>query len=194
MRIIGGRFRGRRLAGFPGNRVRPTSDRVREAVFNVLASAGAVEGARVLDLFAGTGAMAIEALSRGAAGAVLVDNDPASVKIIMKNLGACGIEDEVRVMTSDVVRAVRNLGRKGEAFDLVFIDPPYEEGLETAAIEALEAERLVSPGGVVVVETSVRSAEGVREAEIDGLGLADERKYGDTAVLFYTAETDGEER
>lgn len=179
MRVIGGSLKGRRLASFRGRSVRPTSDKVREAVFNILHRPG--PSTRVLDLFAGTGAMGIEALSRGAAEAVFVDIDSASIATVRKNLQSCGVLDRSKVYKMDAVRAVRELAARSEGFDLIFIDPPYESGLTEKALEAIAAVRLLSPGGVIVAETSRRSA---LEGPFDGLDVVDERRYGDTVVYF----------
>jgi 16S rRNA (guanine966-N2)-methyltransferase len=119
VRVVGGEAKGRRLTSPPGTATRPTSDRVREAVFDMLASLDAVEGATVLDLFAGTGAMGIEALSRGAAHATFVDTDPAAIRAIEANLAATRTEDRATVVRADAT------SRAGTPADLAFADPPY---------------------------------------------------------------------
>jgi 16S rRNA (guanine(966)-N(2))-methyltransferase RsmD len=147
---------------------------VREALFNIL---GDVSGARVLDLFAGTGALALEALSRGATTAVLVDGAAAAVRCAEENAAALGVEARVRVVRSEVAPA---LARLRETFDLVFLDPPYAAGVVEQALAALPP--LLAENARVVVEHDRRSAPGDR---IGPLARVDRRRYGDTEVSFY---------
>jgi 16S rRNA (guanine(966)-N(2))-methyltransferase RsmD len=181
MRIISGEARGRRLRAPRGAATRPTADRVREALFNILGSAADLS---VLDLFAGTGALALEALSRGAAHAVLVDHAEAAVRVIHANLETLGYRDRARVLRLDVERALRLLERDGAKFDLIFVDPPYEGPAAAAALAALGSGSLLAPGGLVVVEHDNRN----RPLELQGiLRLGQRRKYGQTEVSFYEA-------
>jgi len=182
MRVSGGSLRGRRLVTFRGGRIRPTSDMVREAVFNIIACRLAVEGASVLDLFAGTGAMAIEALSRGAKRAVLVDSDARAVAVIKRNLESCSLTGAARVVRADALEAVRRLAKRGESFDIVFIDPPYESSLLEKTVRAVLKGKLARPGGLVVAETWTKNP---LPPEIEGVRVSDERRYGQTAVYFY---------
>lgn len=183
MRIIGGEFRGRRLAsvgkGDEGARLRPTSDRVRESLFNVLMArfADRVEGAVVLDLFAGTGALGLEALSRGAARAVFVENGRVGQRLIRENIGICGVGDRVQVVGRDA----RKLGAATEACWLVFLDPPYGKGLGEAALGAAMAGGWIAPGALVVWE------EGGGIGVPEGWSLLDERGYGDTVIRVLEA-------
>jgi len=186
MRVVGGRCKGRRLVPVKGLSTRPTSDKVREAVFDILQSRSPCE--RALDLFAGTGAMGIEALSRGASGAVFVDSDNAAVGVIYKNLASCGLENCSRVMKRDVKSALRSLARSGDRFDLIFVDPPYASTLSAEALKEIDSLHLLAPGGTVVVECSRRGP--LPPDELEGIRLADERGYGDTIVRFYE-EKDG---
>lgn len=179
LRVIAGSARGRRLRTLPGRGTRPTSDRVKEALFNILGRK--VEGARVLDLYAGTGNLGIEALSRGAAAAVFVDSNPACRRLIAENLAALGWADRGRVVEMDAAAAVRLLGRRGERFDLVFVDPPYERGLIRPTLAAMAEGGVLAPGGIAVVEHSPR--EGL-EPLPRGWELADRRRYGATLVSF----------
>lgn len=126
MRVVGGSARGRRLVAPEGADTRPTSDRTREAVFNALWSRGAVEGASVLDLYAGTGALGIEALSRGASHAVLVDRDRHACRAIVSNLEACGFRDRAEVVTAPARQFVDRAQTEDRRFDLAFCDPPYD--------------------------------------------------------------------
>jgi 16S rRNA (guanine966-N2)-methyltransferase len=179
LRVIAGSYRGRHLRAPRGKATRPTSARVREALFSIL---GDLSGARVLDLYAGSGALGIEALSRGAASLVLVEHDRSALACIRENLADIGASSEARVLP---VRASVALGAlKDEAFDLVFCDPPWAE-LENAAsvLEKLGASRRLADGARVVLEHSARDAE----PEVAGLVAYDRRRWGDTAVSFFRA-------
>jgi 16S rRNA (guanine966-N2)-methyltransferase len=173
-----------------GRGVRPTTDRVREAIF---ARLGALDGARVLDLYAGTGALGIEAISRGAASVVFVERARASLEVLERNLASLGLAQRARVLRRDAAAALAALGQAAERFDLVLLDPPYEMGEEERALCALVSAGVLAPGAVVVVERSRRHAL----ASIAGLVLEDERRYGDTVVSRLCAaehdEADGGE-
>ncbi|MCL6622486.1 MAG: 16S rRNA (guanine(966)-N(2))-methyltransferase RsmD [Syntrophobacterales bacterium] len=179
MRIIAGEFRGRRLAGVKGG-VRPTSDRVREAIFSILGEG--VAGARVLDLFAGTGALALEALSRGAGSAVLVEEAPAALAVIRRNVAALGVEARVRLLPLPVAGAIKKLAQAGERFDLIFLDPPYGRGLAAATLQLLGEGGVLAAGARVVAEMSRRESP---PPAAGCLTLTDLRRYGDTQVAFY---------
>ncbi len=183
MRVIGGTFGGRRLLGPPrGTETRPTTDRVREAIFNVLGPR--VEGARVLDLFAGTGALGIEALSRGARFASFVETDSGLCQTIQTNLDNLEIDPKAReVLRRDVRRGLKKLSGP---YDIIFLDPPYGYLLEREALGAIAQLGLLAPGGVAVVEHAGRETVTLpRDAE--GLLVAGEtRPYGDTAVTFFS--------
>jgi 16S rRNA (guanine966-N2)-methyltransferase len=179
MRIIAGEFRGRRLAAVKG-RIRPTSDRVREAIFNVLGPV--VMEARVLDLFAGTGALSLEALSRGARNAVLVEDQGAALEVLRRNLAALGLENKVRVLPIPVQRALKKLAGQGEQFTLVFLDPPYERGLALKTLAALQSSGLLPPEAWIIAEHSQRETLPV---QVGKLTLSQCRRYGDTQVAFY---------
>jgi 16S rRNA (guanine966-N2)-methyltransferase len=179
LRVVAGRWRGRTLRAPRGLDVRPTTDRVREAIFSILGDR--VVGTKVLDLFAGTGAMAIEALSRGASGAVLVESSSRAAAAIEGNLASLGASSAV-CLSMDYRKALRQLAPRGERFSLVFIDPPYGGGLIDSAAEALERAGVLRPGALVVAESAARDpkerapARWVQESE---------RRYGDTRVAFY---------
>jgi 16S rRNA (guanine966-N2)-methyltransferase len=179
IRVVAGRFGGRRLAAPPGASTRPTSDRVREALFSTL---GDVGGARVLDLFAGSGALAIEALSRGAARALLVERDARAAAVARANLEALGIgPDEARVLRAPARAALRSARERGDAYDLVFLDPPYRDAPELGGELAEALRPLLSPGARVVAESD-------RRAPLElPLTLAHERRYGDTLIRIHTA-------
>ena len=174
MRIVAGRHKGRRLRTPAGAGTRPTADRVREAVFSIL---GPVEGLRVLDLYAGSGALGLEALSRGAESATFVESARPAVAAIRANLDATG--EEAEVVASDAIAWLR-AARAGErAFDLVFCDPPYDAAAGIAQPLADLLPRVVAPQALIVTESSKRNP-----LVID-LPLTDERTYGDTRIAIH---------
>jgi 16S rRNA (guanine966-N2)-methyltransferase len=176
MRIVAGRYGGRRLTAPRGDATRPTSDRVREALFQRL---GPLDDQRVLDLFAGSGALALEALSRGAAHATLVDSESAAIKAIHANIAAIGIEaEQVEVRRQDVRAFLRSARAARHEYDLVLLDPPYRLAAELGReLSPLIAEVLAN-GGRVVSESDRRTP-----LDLDpDLPLTDERRYGDTLI------------
>jgi 16S rRNA (guanine(966)-N(2))-methyltransferase RsmD len=184
VRVIAGTARGRTLLGPPaGAATRPTSDKVREAIFNVL---GDVSDLRVLDLFAGTGAFGIEALSRGAARAVFVESDRKLCETIKKNLGTVGLADRATVLQRDVRRAGSHAAARGP-FELVFADPPYGHGLDAEAIAMLVRDKLLAPSALVVVEHASRDRVAVPAEAAAVLTVEETRIYGDTALTCYRA-------
>jgi len=190
VRVIAGEAKGRRLASIRGPGIRPTSDRVREALFSALGPT--VAGARVLDLYAGSGALGIEALSRGAALAVFVEHARDALEVIRANLALTGLEARARVVGSTVERfldAGLDAGRAGP-FDLVLIDPPYAEGPPTRQLRSLAAGPLLAPGASVVVEGRGSDAG----PPVDGLELVSVRRYGDSSLAFLRPEVMTEAR
>jgi len=179
MRVVAGKWGGRTIHAPRGFSVRPTTDRVREAVFAILGDG--VEGTVVLDLFAGTGAMAIESLSRGASGAVLVESSPAALGALRANLAALGAEEAV-CLPLDYREAVRRLSAKGRTFDLVFLDPPYGKGLVGRAAGLLSRSGILAPGAVVVTERASRDPGDTLPAEWRERA---DRRYGDTRITLY---------
>lgn len=182
MRIVGGRFRGRVLVT-PGDdaAIRPTSDRVREAIFNILAHGAAqhaVEGAQVLDLFAGTGALGLEAMSRGAAQCLFVDDSADARGCIRDNVEAFGLTGTTRVFRRDATAL--GPAQKYGPFDLVFLDPPYARGLGERAIAAALDGGWLTPAARLVLE----ERKGVDVALPDGVTVIDVRSWGDTQVIF----------
>lgn len=179
IKISGGELRGRNLHTPPGLATRPTAAKVRQAIFNILA--GQVAGARAADVFAGSGALGIEALSRGAAACVFVENRRDAVQALQRNLTSLGLAARARVVARDALAAGGGWAGAG-ALDLILADPPYGQGL-VAALTRLCADRgCLSPGGVLVIE----HAPGERPPEDAGLGLSDRRVYGQTEVSFLT--------
>lgn len=185
MRVIGGIFKGRKLKSFKGRAIRPTSDMVREAVFSILGSVQGFEftGSKALDLFAGTGAMGIEAMSRGGKFAVFVDDSKESTALISKNLEACGIEASATIVKKDALSAISHFSRQGEKFDLVFIDPPYVGTLLADAMNAITSAGILNDKAVVVAETSKRTP--LKEAP-SGLQTLVEKRYGDTLIYIFS--------
>tara|TARA_R110002051_G_scaffold76049_1_gene139020 strand:+ start:2790 stop:3380 length:591 start_codon:yes stop_codon:yes gene_type:complete len=186
MRIVAGTWKGRSLVAPEGQGTRPTSDRARQAVFNVLEHAAWAEplaGARVLDLFAGSGALGFEAISRGAAFCLFVETDDAARGAIRENVDAFGLFGQTRVHR----RSATDLGVRpssaGDPFDLVFLDPPYGKGLGEQALARLIAEDWLKPGAVVVFERG----SGEPEIETPGYERLDARDYGAARVLFLRA-------
>lgn len=154
LRIIAGEFRSRRLLAPEGTATRPTLDSTRESLFNILQ--GSVQGSAVLDLFAGSGALCLEALSRGAAYGVVVDSSREAAQCLRQNIEALGLEDRSRVMQMDWARAVDALAAEQRAFDLIFLDPPYGFNLEPV-LEAIARHRLLRPDGILIAEHSRRT-------------------------------------
>lgn len=186
MRIISGEFRGRALAtvgkGDAGAHLRPTTDRVRESLFSVLTSTGAIPAERVLDLFAGTGALGLEALSRGAQHVAFVDDGRVAHGLIRKNVDICRAGERSQLLRRSVLR----LGQNPDApYDLLFLDPPYGKGLGSKALAAAQAGGWIAPGAVIVWE------EGSPQDAPAGYSLLDRRKYGDTHIVLLRAPGQG---
>jgi len=179
MRIISGTSGGKKLRPLRGQSIRPTSDRVKESIFNILGDE--VDGKHVLDLFAGTGNLGIESLSRGATRAVFVEKEKSAIDLIKKNLSHCGFEDRVHIMTGEVERAIRLLHRKGEVFDFIFMDPPYRRGLVQKTLELLAAQPLHHEDSILVIEHDRR--EPLSESMEEWV-LLRKRLFGDTVVSF----------
>jgi 16S rRNA (guanine966-N2)-methyltransferase len=177
MRVIAGTFGGRRLVTPRGESTRPTADRVREALFAVLGDRSA--GARVLDLFAGSGALGLEALSRGAVAATFVDRDPAAIRAIRTNLEALGIDAEVR--RADARAFLRTASSSACHYDVVFLDPPYKQAERLGEELSRVLPAVLAPGAVVVAESDRRAP-----LPLD-LALLDERRYGDTLLRIHGA-------
>ncbi len=179
MRIIGGALKGKKLAALRGMAIRPTADRIREAVFNIIAAK--VPGANVLDLFAGTGAFGLEALSRGAALAVFIDDAAGSLATIEKNILACRVQDQARVIRWDIIRNLNCLSSSSPAFDIVFLDPPYNCNAVAPTLRHLARSETLSPATTVIVEHA--PSEAVSD-HLNRFTLYDQRRYGKTLVSF----------
>ena len=176
-RVIAGRYGGRRLQAPAGAATRPTSDRVREALFSILGAR--VHDARVLDLFAGSGALGLEALSRGARHVTFVDSGPAALAALRANLAALGAEADV--VRSDALRWLRAASRGARQYDLVFLDPPYRRAAELGAPLSDSLPAVLAPGALVVAESD-------RRAPLElTITANDERRYGDTLIRIHAA-------
>lgn len=178
MRIIAGKYKGR-LIQFPRH-IRPTQDKVRQSIFDVLAVV--VKGSRVLDLFAGSGAFGLEALSRGAASVLFIDNDRRSSRLVRRNLDTLGLAQDKAVegvFTQDVFRGIKILSRKKREFDLVFLDPPYHKELAKKALKTLGSSGILAPRSFVLVEHSKKDDLGAFPGT---LKLIKEFAHGDTKV------------
>ncbi|NWF91506.1 MAG: 16S rRNA (guanine(966)-N(2))-methyltransferase RsmD [Syntrophaceae bacterium] len=179
MRIISGTSRGRRLATPKSQGLRPTSDRVKESIFNILGEK--VEGRVVLDLYAGTGNLGIEALSRGAKKAVFVERGRQAVRLIQRNLSQFGMETRSEILPKDVNRAIGILSQRGEIFDLILMDPPYEKGLILRTLIKLRSNRIYHPDSILVIEHDRREP---LPDSVEGWNLFRQRAIGDTLISF----------
>jgi 16S rRNA (guanine966-N2)-methyltransferase len=185
MRIVAGRHKGRALIAPPGEDIRPTSDRARESLFNILAhgrmaradGTSPIAGAVVLDAFCGTGALALEALSRGAERAILIDNSPTALNVARANFRALGEETRALLVLADATEPPSRAPAQPAA-TLAFLDPPYRSGLGAPALAALDARGWIAPEAVVVVESEARDAF----APSEGFTLFDERRYGKAKI------------
>lgn len=187
MRIIGGRLSGRTFSAPPGRGTRPTPDRVREALSSALEARGAICGARVLDLFAGSGALAFEALSRGALEAVLIDRDPHCIRVMRKNAEELGVSELVRTIRLDLLApgASKKISAPEDGFDLLFADAPYANSTAVLPLlEALATEGKLSPGAWIAVEHDARQPWQWGRA----LASVTNYRYGDTAISLAVFE------
>ncbi|MBF0235414.1 MAG: 16S rRNA (guanine(966)-N(2))-methyltransferase RsmD [Desulfamplus sp.] len=180
MRIISGTCRGRKLATIKGISIRPTSDRVRESIFNIIGQK--VHGAQVLDLFAGTGAFGIESLSRGAQRALFVDISRKSCDIIRHNIELCKLSDKSSVFQCDASRSNLPEHIISTQFDLIFIDPPYERGFVGKVLENRALLQCLSPETLLILEHSVK--ENIPD-KLEKLDIHDQRQYGKTLISFF---------
>lgn len=181
MRIIAGDAKNKKLKSRKGMNTRPTLGSVKESLFSIISTY--VPDSSFLDLFSGTGNIALEALSRGARRAVMIEQDPEALKIIIENINSLGYEDRCRAYKNDVVRAVEILGRKEEKFDIIFMDPPYKQELCTKVMKAIGKAGVLAEGGLIICEHHI--FEELAD-EIGEFKKADCRKYGKKAMTFYT--------
>ncbi|WP_027090930.1 16S rRNA (guanine(966)-N(2))-methyltransferase RsmD [Cohnella thermotolerans] len=180
MRVISGEAKGRPLKAVPGQTTRPTTDKVKEAMFSIIGPY--FDGENVLDLFAGTGGLGIEALSRGAGHCVFIDANPRSVDVVRRNLEATGLSDRAEVYRNDARKAIKLLERRGERFDLLFLDPPYAMKDCDELLAEIASRGLVEAGAVAVVEHAADREYGERIGEYTRKRHA---TYGETALSIY---------
>lgn len=179
MRIISGKFKGRKLKSFKESNIRPTSDRLRESIFNILGNK--VEDRQVLDLFAGTGAMGIEALSRGARQAVFIDDHVGALSILRYHVERFGLKERTRIIKWNIHKNLYCLKKTSHKFDLIFLDPPYGKNLILPALTHLMASGAVVKGAIFAVEHA--SSDPLSE-DLPSLKTTDRRRYGKTLVSF----------
>lgn len=184
MRVISGEFRGRILEKLEGMDIRPTSDRVKESLFNIFGVK--TFDCSFLDLFAGTGAIGIEAYSRGAAKVVFIDTDAKSIQVLKENLQKLNILDKVEVYNTDYINAINKLSADGRSFDIIFMDPPYMKGYEKIALNEVSDKNILSSDGIIVVEHDLGDEMPERAGK---LTIYRQKKYGNTMLTFYSIET-----
>jgi len=183
MRIISGTSKGRKLVTPKSQFLRPTSDRVKESIFNILREE--MEGKVVLDLFAGTGNLGIEALSRGANKAIFVEKGRQALRLIQRNLNQFGLEERSEIIPKDAIRAIGILKQRGESFDLILMDPPYEKGLIQGTLMKLNSYPIYHKDSILVIEHDRREPlPHIR----NGWNLIRERRIGDTVISFLTPQ------
>ncbi|NSW90975.1 MAG: 16S rRNA (guanine(966)-N(2))-methyltransferase RsmD [Firmicutes bacterium] len=180
LRVISGTAKGHKLKTLKGYVARPTSDKVKESLFNIIVEY--LADAYVLDLFAGTGNLGIEALSRGARKAVFVDKSEKATDVIRENLVSTKLIDRGVIIKGEVLKVLYNLSKEGEKFDIIFLDPPYNKGLLEETLKIIEKEDILAEGGIIAAERS--SGENIPQ-KIGNLELISDRRYGNTALAFY---------
>ena len=178
MRIIGGEARGRRLYIPSASSIRPTAERIKAAFFNIIQP---LEGKSFLDLFAGTGNMGLEALSRGAVKALFVERDRMLAEAIERNITSCCFVGKTQILPYDFIKAMRILSEQHVSLDILFADPPYEEGFVSQILAQVRRERLMRADSLLAIQHSVREA--IEEGK-SGFVLTDQRRYGDTSLSF----------
>ena len=186
MRIISGTARGRQLAAFSGTGIRPTPDRVREALFSILQSRfGSFSGLKVLELFAGSGAQSLEAVSRGARSAILVESSPQAQQLIEENIRRCKLDSAVQLFKQDVFQALPRL-KSFAPFNLILLDPPYQQELVNKSLEQIEILQLLSEDGIICAESATNETIN----DCGKLKLSVSRKYGSTTIHLFSWNED----
>ncbi|MBE6111456.1 MAG: 16S rRNA (guanine(966)-N(2))-methyltransferase RsmD [Peptococcaceae bacterium] len=179
VRIIAGHNRGRKLKSVPGMKTRPTADRVKEAVFSSID--GLLYGCRFLDVFGGTGSISLEAVSRGAEEAVILEKDADALKVIQENITACGQQQRCRVMRGDSLSSLNALGHQGKQFNLIYVDPPYQSGLYETVLQKIASENLLAKDGMILLECAKNTSLSVENSIFF---IYKEKNYGDTRVVY----------
>jgi hypothetical protein len=183
MRVTAGTLKNRKIKSREGRETRPTLERIKEAIFSIIGDK--IVDAKFLDLYSGTGNIAIEALSRGAKRAVMIEQDKEALRIIIDNIDTLGLTNVSRAYKNDVSRAIEILGRKNEKFDIIFLDPPYKENISISTIEKVSENNILAEGGIIISEHS--TYEKMPE-KIGNFVKYDERNYNKKIVTFYCYE------
>lgn len=183
MRVVGGIAKGRQLKGPAGPGTRPVMDRVKTALFDILAPE--IVETRFLDLFAGTGSIGIEALSRGATSATFIENSADAMRIVRQNLTTTRLTDRAETLRTDAFAFLQQARRERRTYDIVYVAPPQYVGLASRALAQLDAAPLTEPGGAVIVQIDPRERNEMASVPLSTLALADERRYGSTLLLFF---------
>lgn len=183
LRIIGGNLAGKTILSVPGESTRPPLTRIRESVTNILQTR--IEGARILDLFAGTGSYSFELLSRGSEMAVLIDKNPKAVKTLNKNAAKLGVQNQVEVIRADALDIIQRFKRLRRSFDIIIVAPPYFTGLDQEAMKGLASGALLNPGGIVVLQQARKEKFNEKYSE---LILRKTYRYGDTRISTYVKQ------
>jgi 16S rRNA (guanine966-N2)-methyltransferase len=186
MRVVSGTCKGRALRAVPGNTTRPTTDKVKEAIFNMIGPY--FEGGIALDLFAGSGGLGIEAVSRGLDKAIFIDRDHKAIQTIRENINTCQLEEKTEVYRNDADRALKALVKRDISFDFIFLDPPYKQQQLVSLMEKMEQHMLVHNGSMIVCE---HSHDVVLPPLIGGLTQVKHEKYGIIAITIYIKGTEG---
>jgi len=183
LRVISGKAKGIKLKALKGMDTRPTSDKVKGSIFNILAPY--VEDSKVLDLFSGTGNLGIEAVSRGASYAHLIEKNRKCHDIIMENVNKTKLKDRIKLIITDALSALKSFSRRDEKFDLIFMDPPYLKGFILPCLEAINELDLLNIDGIIVVEHDIKDTI---PDTVGNIVRFKEKKYGTTMVSFYSKE------
>ena len=179
MRIIAGENRGKKLKAVPGMKTRPTADRVKEAVFSSIDDR--LYGSRFLDVFSGTGNIALEAISRGAEEVVLLEKDADALKVIQDNVTACRQDSRCTIMRGDSMASMNTLSRQGKQFDIIYVDPPYQAGLYEEVLKNIAEKQLLAQGGLILLECAKNTSLSIENSIFF---IYKEKCYGDTCVLY----------
>jgi RNA methyltransferase, rsmD family len=183
MRVTAGTLKNRKIKSREGRETRPTLERIKEAIFSIIGDK--IVDAKFLDLYSGTGNIAIEALSRGAKRAVMIEQDKEALRIIIDNIDTLGLTNVSRAYKNDVSRAIEILGRKNEKFDIIFLDPPYKENISISTIGKVSENNILAEGGIIISEHSIYEK---MPEKIGNFVKYDERNYNKKIVTFYCYE------
>ena len=179
VRIIAGQNRGHKLKSVPGMKTRPTADRVKEAVFSSID--GLLYGCRFLDVFGGTGSISLEAVSRGAEHAVILEKDSDALKVIQDNIAVCRQQQHCTVLRGDALALLDQLGRQGKQFDLIYVDPPYQSGLYESVLQKIASGNLLAADGMILLESAKKTSISVENSIFF---IQKEKQYGDTRIVY----------